>query len=92
MVAHRIETSERKKSCISFPMISLWFQKKLRFEINQSVYVIVFFSIGPSLISKFRPDLQKKYENVFGEGDTRVLDYIYHLNAQYPRYENYRLR
>jgi len=39
---------------------------------------------GPTLISKFRPDLRKKYEGIFGEDDTRVMEYIYHCNAQSP--------
>jgi len=42
--------------------------------------------LGPTIISKLRPDLKKKYEGIFGEDDTRVLDYIYHCNAQSPRY------
>lgn len=37
---------------------------------------------GPALINQFRPDLKKKYERVFGKDDTRVMDYIYHCNAQ----------
>ena len=45
----------------------------------------IFHCLGPTLISKFRPDLKKKYENIFGENDTRVMDYIYHCNAQCPR-------
>jgi len=43
---------------------------------------------GPSLISKFRPDLQRKFHSVFGEEDERVTNYIYHLNAQYPSGES----
>ncbi|XP_065674846.1 1-acylglycerol-3-phosphate O-acyltransferase ABHD5 [Hydra vulgaris] len=39
---------------------------------------------GPSLVSKARPDLKKKYECVFGKDDDRVFDYIYHCNAQFP--------
>lgn len=39
---------------------------------------------GPTLVSKFRPDLKRKFEGIFGEDDQRVLDYIYHCNAQYP--------
>jgi len=39
---------------------------------------------GPSLINKVRPDIKAKYEAFFGEGDSRVMDYIYHCNAQKP--------
>lgn len=49
-------------------------------------YIQKFFPSGPTLISKFRPDLRKKYEGIFGEDDTRVMEYIYHCNAQSPRY------
>lgn len=44
-----------------------------------------YFVIGPALINQFRPDLKKKYERVFGKDDTRVMDYIYHCNAQSAR-------
>ena len=38
------------------------------------------------MVHKFRPDIQRKYSAMYGEEDTSVLDYIYHCNAQTPRY------
>ena len=40
---------------------------------------------GPSLVQKFRPDFQQKYSRLLTEDDT-ILNYIYHCNAQKPRY------
>ena len=39
---------------------------------------------GPSLIQRFRPDLKAKFAHLFD--DNTMLDYIYHCNAQTPRY------
>lgn len=39
---------------------------------------------GPVLVKKFRPDLQKKFGE--SEEDDTIFDYIYHCNAQTPRY------
>ncbi|XP_020893261.1 1-acylglycerol-3-phosphate O-acyltransferase ABHD5 isoform X2 [Exaiptasia diaphana] len=39
--------------------------------------------LGPSMVQKFRPDIQRKYESLFEEDDT-ILNYIYHCNAQSP--------
>ena len=39
---------------------------------------------GPRLVQRMRPDIKEKYEKVYGEGDTRIMEYIYHCNAQKP--------
>lgn len=39
---------------------------------------------GPSLIEKLRPDLVSKFSQHFPRGSRAALDYIYHVNAQFP--------
>ena len=47
---------------------------------------LIFFA-GPRLVQRFRPDLQRKFKRMFTEeGDDTVSNYVYHCNAQYPRY------
>lgn len=38
--------------------------------------------LGPGILQKVRPDLKKKFKKIFSEGDSRMIDYIYHLNVQ----------
>ena len=38
--------------------------------------------LGPSILRRVRPDLKKKFSKIFEHDDTRVIDYIYHINAQ----------
>jgi pimeloyl-ACP methyl ester carboxylesterase len=40
--------------------------------------------VGPSLIQKLRPDLVSKFSQHFPAGSRAALDYIYHVNAQFP--------
>ncbi|XP_059806687.1 (Lyso)-N-acylphosphatidylethanolamine lipase-like [Hypanus sabinus] len=37
---------------------------------------------GPSLVQRFRPDLKRKYADMFQ--DDSILEYVYHCNAQTP--------
>lgn len=40
---------------------------------------------GPSLVQRFRPDLQRKYSRLLSdESDDTIFNYIYHCNAQKP--------
>lgn len=41
---------------------------------------------GPSLINRFRLDFKRRYEDLFD--DDTVLQYIYHCNAQSPRWQH----
>ena len=45
---------------------------------------IIIFS-GPGLVKRFRGDLQAKFSELFD--DDTIPEYIYHCNAQKPRYE-----
>ena len=38
--------------------------------------------LGPSFINRVRSDI----EYMYGNGDSSVMDYFYHCNAQLPRY------
>lgn len=38
--------------------------------------------LGPKLIHRFRPDINRKFEDLFGDGT--MTQYIYHCNAQNP--------
>ncbi|XP_028392461.1 protein ABHD4-like isoform X2 [Dendronephthya gigantea] len=38
--------------------------------------------LGPSLVRRFRPDLERKFSSLFD--DDTILNYIYHCNAQKP--------
>ncbi|XP_057291307.1 1-acylglycerol-3-phosphate O-acyltransferase ABHD5-like [Hydractinia symbiolongicarpus] len=40
--------------------------------------------LGPGLVKRARSDLKLKFERIYGEGDARIMDYIYHCNAQDP--------
>lgn len=40
--------------------------------------VLLFWAAGPFLISRFRPDLERKFGDDF-------MKYVYHCNAQNPR-------
>lgn len=44
------------------------------------------FLLGPMLVQTIRSDFKQKYSAAFE--DNTVSDYIYHLNAQTPRYRN----
>ena len=44
---------------------------------------LVLMLTGPSLVQRFRPDIQRKYSRLFT--DDTMLNYIYHCNAQNPR-------
>lgn len=46
---------------------------------------IFFFLSGPMLVQTIRSDFKQKYSSAFE--DNTVSDYIYHLNAQTPRWE-----
>lgn len=39
---------------------------------------------GPGLVNRFRPDFKRKFEDLFD--DDTMTQYIYHCNAQTPRY------
>ncbi|KAG5849781.1 hypothetical protein ANANG_G00075340 [Anguilla anguilla] len=39
---------------------------------------------GPGLVNRFRPDFKRKFEDLFD--DDTMTQYIYHCNAQSPRY------
>merc|ERR1712106_220940 len=44
---------------------------------------------GPWLVSKMRPDLRRKYEDLLGPGNTTLIsDYLFHCNAQDPTGES----
>jgi len=42
------------------------------------------YFVGPSLITRFKSDLIEKYGELFS--DNRIADYLYHCNAQPPRF------
>ncbi|XP_065676573.1 1-acylglycerol-3-phosphate O-acyltransferase ABHD5 isoform X2 [Hydra vulgaris] len=52
--------------------------------LNPLAILRAFGPYGPSLVSRLRPDIKERYERLYGDGDTRVTDYIYHCNAQEP--------
>ncbi|ESN93448.1 hypothetical protein HELRODRAFT_115658 [Helobdella robusta] len=41
--------------------------------------------LGPSLISKYRPDLVQKFKHKNMKEDSIIANYVYHCNAQEPR-------
>lgn len=53
----------------------------LKFTALISRYVI---GPGPGLVNRFRPDFKRKFEDLFD--DDTMTQYIYHCNAQTPRY------
>ena len=46
--------------------------------------IVYFYVLGPSVVRRFRPDLQIKFSSLFD--DDTILNYIYHCNAQNPRF------
>lgn len=38
------------------------------------------------MLQRFRPDLKMKYAKMYGSDDSSFLEYIYHINAQKPRF------
>jgi hypothetical protein len=54
--------------------------------ISTSVHLIICLSdlVGPVFLRTTRPDLEKKYTSVFS--DDTIPNYLYHCNAQTPRY------
>lgn len=53
----------------------------MKFTALISRYVI---GSGPGLVNRFRPDFKRKFEDLFD--DDTMTQYIYHCNAQTPRY------
>lgn len=44
--------------------------------------------VGPTLFQKLRPDLIRKFTHHFPKDSRVPLDYLYHINAQYPSGEH----
>lgn len=45
---------------------------------------IDFSCSGPGLVNRLRPDFRSKFEDLFD--DNTITEYLYHCNAQTPRY------
>jgi len=52
--------------------------------LKEKKYENIYLISGPVLVKKFRPDLQKKFSNTLD--DDTIFEYIYHCNAQTPRF------
>lgn len=46
--------------------------------------LFLFILSGPGLVNRLRPDFKRKFEDLFD--DDTMTEYIYHCNAQTPRY------
>lgn len=70
------------------------FEQNLSFKFKVILKFITYFNplsiirfvgpMGPSLITRFRSDIEEKFSHLFPERPGIVSSYIYHLNAQKP--------
>lgn len=49
-------------------------------------FVCLIVYIGPRLVKRARPDIFRKFAGTIENADEVVASYIYHCNAQNPRY------
>ena len=54
------------------------------FALKNNVLFLFCIMSGPSLVQKLRPDFQGRYSRLLS--DDIIFNYIYHCNAQNPRY------
>ncbi len=63
--------------------MSKWRLALIRVDVHNDIITLCVHA-GPGLVNRFRPDFKRKFEDLFD--DDTMTQYIYHCNAQNPRY------